>query len=91
MVINVPQEGKIWQLAAATLGVESLAHLVVELLASYVKTRPVDILGYLRSEWLELVPGPSARRSDFAQCGVAKIVRRSSRHPHVQDPHPSGR
>lgn len=31
---------------------ESLAHLVAELLASYVKTRPVDILGYLRSEWL---------------------------------------
>lgn len=52
MAITVPQEGKIWQLAAATLGVESLAHQVAELLASYVKARPVDILGYLRSEWL---------------------------------------
>jgi hypothetical protein len=55
MAITVPQEGKIWPLAAATLGVESLVHLVAEFLASYVKARPVDVLGYLRCESLRII------------------------------------
>ena len=79
MAITVPLEGKIWQLAPATLGVESLAHLVAELLASYVKTRPVDVLGYLRSEWL----GAAALQALLFGCKGAPVVRRKSRRSRV--------
>jgi hypothetical protein len=52
MSINVPREGEIWKLAVATLGAHVLQDLVERLLKSYVKTRKVDNLGFLRLEWL---------------------------------------
>ena len=50
--MTVPEEGKIWKLAAQTLGARALQVLVEQLLKSYKNTRNVDNLGFLRLEWV---------------------------------------
>lgn len=50
--MTIPREGEIWKLAVETLGAQRLQELVQELLKGYVNNRNVDILGYLRREWL---------------------------------------
>lgn len=69
MAITVPREGEIWKLAVETLGALQLQELVEELLKSYVNTRKVDNLGYLRREWL----GPEAMA---ALCAGQRLARR---------------
>lgn len=56
MRITTPREGQRWKLAVATLGAERLEQLVAELLKSYVRTRPVNMYGFLRLKWV----GPEA-------------------------------
>ncbi|MBB2885043.1 MULTISPECIES: hypothetical protein [Pseudomonas] len=53
MKITPPLEGQLWQLAVATLGAQGLEQLVAELLKSHVRTRAVNVYGFLRLEWLD--------------------------------------
>ncbi|MHC8379733.1 hypothetical protein ACYZT3_28170 [Pseudomonas sp. MDT1-16] len=54
MRITTPLEGQLWKLAVATLGAVSLEHLVAKLLKTHVRTRAVNMYGFLRLEWLGL-------------------------------------
>lgn len=52
MKITAAHEGQLWKLAVATLGTQALEQLVAELLKGYVRTREVNMYGFLRLEWL---------------------------------------
>lgn len=52
MKITTSLEGQLWKLAVTTLGTLALEQLVVELLKGCVKTRAVNMYGFLRLEWL---------------------------------------
>lgn len=52
MKITPLLEGQLWQLAVATLGAQGLEQWVTELLKGHVKTRAVNIYGFLHVEWL---------------------------------------
>ncbi|WP_027922599.1 hypothetical protein [Pseudomonas sp. URMO17WK12:I12] len=52
MKITTSLEGQLWKLAVATLGSHALEQLVVERLKVCVKTRAVNMYGFLRLEWL---------------------------------------
>lgn len=52
MKITPPLEGQLWQLAMTTLGAQGLEQLVTELIKSHIKTRAVNMYGFLHVEWL---------------------------------------
>jgi len=52
MKITTPLEGQLWQLAVTTLGAQGLEQLVAELLKNHVRTRAVNMYGFLRLECL---------------------------------------
>ncbi|MFJ2385885.1 hypothetical protein [Pseudomonas koreensis] len=52
MKITPLLEGQLWKLAVTTLGAQGLQQLVAELLKSHVKTRAVNMYGFLHVEWL---------------------------------------
>ncbi|MGY2337793.1 hypothetical protein ACW9HW_00890 [Pseudomonas sp. SDO5532_S415] len=52
MKITTSLEGQLWKRAVATLGSHALEQLVVERLKGYVKTRAVNMYGFLHLEWL---------------------------------------
>jgi len=50
MKITPLLEGQLWQLAVTTLGAQGVEQLVAELLKSHVKTRAVNMYGFLHIE-----------------------------------------
>ena len=52
MKISPLLEGQLWQLAVTTLGAQGLEQFVTERIKSHVKTRAVNMYGFLHIEWL---------------------------------------